>query len=385
MLKATVEKDKMLSALSKAQSIVDKKTIMNIINNVLLYTKDNELFIEATDLEISFRTHIPVNVIQDGSITVGARKLYEIVKEIPYPDLELEEIENCWFKISVGDQAEYIIAGLPPDDFPVFGDFPEDGMIQVPPEALKGLIDRTIFSVSYDDRKYALSGILTEFIPGKNKDSEHVILRMVSSDGHRLNLADRELEEFESLEDEEVGSFNMIIPRKAASELRKLAEDSKKIFLKKDDKFLYAKNHDSQLIMRLIDGTFPDYNAIIPSDKKKFFEFSKTPMMGALKRISIMSTDPLFKGVKAKIKENFIEIESIDKKTGQGQELIKIKYSGKPFELAFNARYMIEVLQVMKSENVEFIMNDEDSPVIIKGEKDKGFTALIMPMSLEEE
>ena len=382
MLKATAEKDKILSAMSKAHSIVDKKTIMNIINNVLLYSKNGELYIEATDLEISFRTHIPVNIIEEGSLTVSARKFYEIVKEIPYPELLIEEIQNNWLKVSVGDKAEYIIAGLPSDDFPVFGNFPSEGLMEIQSSALSSLIERTIFSVSYDERKYALSGILTEIIPAGDGNQGRFLLRMVSSDGHRLNLAEKEIEipSAETTEKQEA-----IIPRKGASELKRLAEDSDKIFLKRDDKFLYASTENAQLIIRLIDGTFPDYNAIIPAEKKRFIEFSRPVVLGALKRISIVTTDPSFKGVKASINGNFMEIESIEKKTGQGQEMVKIKYSGEPFDVAFNARYLIDVLQIMKSEDVEFIINDEDSPCVVKGEEDPGFTALIMPMSLEDE
>ncbi len=381
MLKAIAEKDKIISALAKAHSIVDKKTIMNIINNVLLYSRDGKLFIEATDLEISFRTSLPMNIMEDGTLTVGARKLYEIVKEIPDSKLEFEEIENNWLKVSVGDKAEYIIAGLPPDDFPKFGEFPEEGLIRIPSKILKDLIEKTIFSVSYDDRKYALSGILTELIPLEN-GSDSFILRMVSSDGHRLSLAEKEIE---GTPETELSRESAIIPRKGANELKRLAKDSEDIYLRKDDKFLYARNDNSQLIIRLIDGTFPDYNAIIPKEKNRYFIFERNSVLGAIKRISIMSPDPSFKGVKAKIAQETMTLESIEKKTGQGQEIVSIVYSGEPFELAFNARYLMDVLQIMKSEDVEFIINDNDSPCVIKGDEDQGFTALIMPMSLEDE
>ncbi len=390
MLKASIEKNQIIPALSKAQSIVDKKTIMNIINNVLLYSKDSELFIEATDLEISFRTHIPVEMKEEGSITVSARKLYEIVKEIPFDTFNIDEIENTWLKLYVEGQAEYIIAGLPSDDFPEFGKFPTEGLIGIPSETLKFLIDRTIFSVSYDDRKYALSGILTEI--QKKTDTGKLIIRMVSSDGHRLSLAEREIEfETDAQPDKNDTSAEdsifqgAILPRKGAGELKRLAEDEKTIFLKRDEKFLYAENNNSQLIIRLIDGTFPDYKAIIPEDKERFIQFSRPVFLGALKRISIMSSDPVFKGIKAKISENIMELESIEKKTGQAQEIITIKYSGKPFELAFNAKYMIDALQVMESQDADLIMNDDDSPCIIKAEDDPGFLALIMPMTIEEE
>jgi len=287
-------------------------------------------------------------------------------------------------KISVEDKAEYIISGLPPDDFPKFGVFPEEGLIEIPAGLLKILIERTIFSVSYDDRKYALSGILTEIIPTEEGADNHFIIRMVSSYGHRLNLAEKEIDinvPPEGMQKKQ----SAIIPRKGENELKKFAEDSKIVFLKKDEKFLYARNDKTQLIIRLINGTFPDYKAIIPKKQERYFEFSRKIVLGALKRISIMSPDPSFKGVTAKISSNIMELESMEKKTGQAQEIINIKYSGEHFEVAFNARYLIEVLQIMKSENVEFNLNDDNSPCIIRGEEDKGFMAVIMPISLEDE
>ncbi|NPA95293.1 MAG: DNA polymerase III subunit beta [Thermodesulfobacteria bacterium] len=379
MLKIKAQKENLISALSKALPIVDKKTIMTIINNVLLYTAEDQLVVEATDLEISFRTIIPSEVIDSGSITINARKLYEIIKEINEPSIILEELDNHWLRIPIGDKAEYTIAGLAPDEFPKFRDFPNKEPFVIPGKVLKELIERTIFSVSYDDRKYALSGILLEI--EKSQDGQGTTIRMVSSDGHRLNLAEHTLES--SYDEEE--KFSVIILRKGANELKKLSDAREEILLNADEKFLYVKSDNDQLVIRLIEGAFPDYTAIIPKEKNRSFYFNKKDVLAALKRISIVIQDPSFKGIKASISPNMMKLESLDKKIGQAEEKLEISYSGEPFELAFNARYLIEVLQVMKSDTVEMTFNDEDSPIIVEGEDDKGFTALIMPMSLEDE
>ena len=379
MLKVNAEKEKLVSALSKALPIVDKKTIMTLINNVLLYTKDDHLIVEATDLEISFRTIIPVKIEEEGSITVNARKLYEIVKELPESVITLEELENHWIRIPVGQKAEYTIAGLAPDEFPKFRNFPQDKILSVTGNVIKELIDRTIFSVSYDDSTYALSGILTEI--EKSPEPEKTTVRMVSSDGHRLNLAQKDIHQ--SFESDE--KFSVIVMRKGANELRKLADISDEIFLSADEKFLYVKTDTDQLIIRLIEGTFPDYTAIIPKERIRTFLFERKEILSALKRISIVIQDPTFKGIKISISPNMMKMETLDKKIGQAEEKLKISYAGEPFDMALNAKYMIDVLQIMKSNLIEMSFNDEDSPILITGEDDKGFIALIMPMSLEDE
>ncbi len=378
MLKITAEKENLISALSKALPIVDKKTIMTIINNVLIYTKNDQLIIEATDLEISFKTIIPAKIEEEGSLTINARKLYEIVKEISEPSIVLEELENYWLRIPVGDRAEYTIAGLAPDEFPKFRDFPQENLISIPGKIIKDLIEKTIFSVSYDDRKYALSGILMEI---QKTDDLKTLVRMVSSDGHRLNLAESIIDQSYENDDK----VSVIILRKGANELKKLADINEKISLTADEKFLYIKTISDQMIVRLIEGSFPNYNAIIPKEKKRSLLFNRNTVFSALKRISIVIQDPSFKGIKISVSLNMMKMESLDKKIGQAEENIEISYSGEPFELAINAKYLIDVLQVMKSDMVEMTFNDEDSPVVVKGEDDKGFTALIMPMSLEDE
>jgi len=380
MLKLTAEKEKLISALSKALPIVDKKTIMTIINNVLLYTKEGELVIEATDLEISFRTIISAHVEEEGSLTINARKLYEIVKEISQSKIVLEELENYWLKIPVGDKAEYTIAGLAPDEFPKFRQFPQKESISIPGKIIKDLVERTIFSVSYDDSKYALSGILMQI--EKPEEQANMTIRMVSSDGHRLNLAEATLEEGRP---EGLDPLSVIILRKGANELKKLADLNEQLSFTADEKFLYVKTKIDQLVIRLIEGTFPDYQAIIPKKRNRSILFNRKDVLSTLKRISIVIQDPTFKGIKVSVSPNMMKMESLDKKIGQAEEKVEIGYSGEPFEMAFNARYLIEVLQVMNSETVELSFNDEDSPIVVEGEDDKGFVALIMPMSLEDE
>jgi len=159
MLKFSVKKNDFLNPLSKIQTIIDKKTSMTIINNVLIYTDENYLFVEATDLEISYKSKIPCSVTEQGAITINARKFYEIVKEFPSEEIFFEEYKDTWLKIGADEKAEYKIGGIAPDDFPKFRNISRENAVDLESSIIREMIEKTIFSSSYDDRKYSLSGI----------------------------------------------------------------------------------------------------------------------------------------------------------------------------------------------------------------------------------
>ena len=382
MLHVLIDKDKIVGPLQKVQSIVDKKTIMNIINNVFIYTDDENLYIEATDLEISYRSRIPCNIKEQGAVTVNSKQLFEIVRDFPSDVIEFHENDNCWVTIGAGAKAEYKIGGLPPDDFPKFRHITSDNYADIESRLLRSLIDKTIFSSSFDEKKYALSGIyMQQLEPDSESDSSDIsILRMVSSDGHRLSLMETEIEAPELKLDEGV-----IIPRKGAQEIKKVIEDNDSARIGIDENFCFVISGEDQLIIRLIDGKFPDYSVIIPETRERFLSFKKELVFNALKRISILCSDSMFRGVKATVATNSMEIESLDKNLGEAREIVDIEYDGEPFEMAFNAKYMMDCLAVMDSPKIILTTNSPDLPCLLTGEEDKGFLGLIMPMSLEKE
>jgi DNA polymerase-3 subunit beta len=382
MLHVLVDKDKIAGPLQKVQSIVDKKTIMNIINNVFIYTDDKNLFVEATDLEISYRSKIPCQIKEQGAVTVNSRQLFEIVKDFPSPVIEFTEDENCWVTIGAGEKAEYKIGGLPPDDFPKFRHINSDNYGDIASSTLKELIDKTIFSASFDEKKFALSGIfMQQIMPDSDEnDTDVPKLRMVSSDGHRLSLMEAEIPS-EHLD----LKSGVILPKKGAQEIKKIIEDNESARLGIDDNFCFVTSGSDQLVIRLIDGTFPDYRVIIPATRERFLTFNRDIVYNALKRISVLCSDSMFRGVKACITSNAMEIESLDKNLGEAREIVEISYDGEPFDMAFNAKYMMEALSVMDSDEVILTANNADSPCLLTGEKDKGFLGLIMPMSLDRE
>ena len=377
MLKFSVKKTDFLNPLSNIQTIVDKKTTMTIINNVFIYTDENHIFIEATDLEISYKSKIPCSVIDQGAITINARKFYEIVKEFPSEEIFFEEYKNTWLKIGADEKAEYKIAGLAPDDFPRFRHISSENIIDLEASIIKEMIEKTIFSSSYDDRKYSLSGIYFE---EEHDEEGKTQIRMVSSDGHRLSLMEKYIPE------KGLGlAQGVIIPRKGAQEIRKIIEGHERLLWGIDNNFCFVTCGNDHLVIRLVEGKFPDYRDIIPKNKERYLTFDRLEVFNVLKRISILSSDTTFRGVKGSVTPELIEIESLYKEIGEAKETIDIDYHGEPFEIAFNAKYLMDALSVMDSDRVELTVNDPESPCLLRGNEDIGFLGLIMPMNLVKE
>jgi DNA polymerase-3 subunit beta len=372
MLHLTVKKNDLLVPLSNIQGIIDKKTTMDIINNVLIYSNDHELFIEATDLELSYKNKILCSVADQGSITINAKKFFEIVREFPDNEIDIEELPNLWLKISSLDKIEYKIAGLPADDFPKFKYINTDNSVEFKSSLFKEMIEKTIIATSLDDKKNNLSGIYLEPL----KQDEKTILRMVSSDGHRLNLIEKNIDN--DLQNIESG---IIIPRKGAQEIKKFTENHEKISLGIDENFCFIKADDEYLAIRLIDAKFPNYKAILPKTDGKIVILDRDYFFNVLKRVTILS-DSEFNAVKFIVKNSKMKIESMLKEIGEMYEFINIEYNDEPFEIALNARFLMSLLSVMKSKKIKFIINDSESPCILKGDEDTGFLGLIMPMSI---
>jgi DNA polymerase-3 subunit beta len=377
MLKLTVQKEDILRPLSQVQTIVDKKTIMAIINNVFIYTDEKDLFLEATDLEVSYRTKIPCEIAQQGAITLNAKKFFEIIKEFPSDVITLDETENFWMTIRAGERAEYKIGGLPPDDFPRFRQLDNKNSIHLQTSILADMIEKTLFSVSHDDTKYSLAGI---FFEQQVQEDGTNLIRMVSSDGHRLSLVEkRVLDQALELKN------GIIIPRKGAQEIRKVIDDSEELFFGVDEKFCYIDCKNGYLVTRLVDANFPNYQAIIPKTKERSLLFDRMEMYNALKRISILSTEPTIRGVKAMVSPGVMEIDSLQKDIGEAHEVLDIDYQAEPFEIALNAKYIMNALSVMTSVRIEMTSNNPDAPCLLRGDDDEGFLGLIMPMSIVRE
>ncbi|OCC16295.1 DNA polymerase III beta subunit [Dissulfuribacter thermophilus] len=373
MLRAVVKKSLILDPLSKIQTVVDKKTTMHLLNNVLIYSEGGKLSLEATDLEISYKGTFDVEIQDEGELTVNARKLYDIIRELPTEEFLLEQLPDNWLRINIGDKGEYKIGGLPVENFPRFTFLNNGKGFELEQSHLKKMILKTVLAVATDESKYALTGLLIE------SDRENKVLRAVGSDSHRLNLMEVPMPE--GLDSD----ISLIIPRKGALEIIKLLDKELTVKIETDEKFLHLDCGNEHLNIRLVDGSYPDYRAILPEERIRSVIFDRVEMINILKRISIVSPDPEVKGVKMLFTPGEVLVESMSKESSDAKEKTTINYDGEPFVTALNARYMIETLNVMDSTEIKLTINDDESPCILEGDEDKGFLALIMPMTLEEE
>jgi DNA polymerase-3 subunit beta len=374
-MELTIQKQPLLDGLQMVQGIVEKKSSMPILSNVLLETVEEGVHIVATDLQIGLRLTCPARIKQPGGITVLARKFFEIIRELPDGDIYLRLNENNRLFISCKD-IQYQLVGLPLLDFPALPETEQNQLISLEGALIREMIQKTIFSISIEDTRYNLSGIYFEHLDQEG----HKILRMVATDGHRLSLMDKNIGDF----NEEVFPKGVLLPRKAVSELLKILDKPGPIqFGFKDNNGLIIKDQ-MLFIMRLLDRKFPDYNLVLPKKKDRIMSIPKNDFLDAMRRMAVLSTDK-YKGVKIILTKGKMEIQSINPEIGEAKESLSLEYKEEKMDIGFNPRYFIDALQVMKSEKVIMELNDGVSPAILKGEEDPGYVALIMPMKIFEE
>jgi len=367
-----IDRGSLYRSISRVQSIIEKRSNMPILSMILLSTADSVINISATDLEISLQQTIPAEVITPGSITISGRKLFEILKESKSDNIYLKKKENNWIFIS-DERTKYNLAGLPAEEYPVFVE-PEGVItIEVDGDTLTEMIDKTIFSVTLEEAGFKLSGVFTEKVVKEGK----TILRMVSTDGHRLSMMDKEIENIEDIGIE----IGVMIPKKGLIELNRLISEGEKIKIGFKNNNCVAKKDDLLIVIRLLESKFPDYNSVIPNQIKHLINIKKEDLLDAMKKMVILSSDS-YRGVKIIIEENNMELLSINPDLGDAQDNLEVEYKDERLEMGFNSRYFIDALQAMDSETVELGFIDNSSPCIIRGDNDKGFLGLIMPMRI---
>ena len=375
-LSINVAKEDFLPALNSLQSITGKKGTMAVLANVLIQSQENFIEIIATDLEVGIKKSVAAEIIQPGSITLPAKILFEIVRESGADNIRIEEKDKNWARIKAGSSM-YNLAGTSSEDYPDFPEYNEESLVSFPSDIMRELIEKTIFSVAQErESNYTLTGILLE----KNKDEEGKnSLRMVSSDGHRLSLMEKEL-------DKESGDIliekNALIPKKGVLEIKKACEGQKNIAIGSDKKQIVIKTRNSLMIVRLMNGEFPDYNSIVNViEKNNFIEIERIGFLESLKRTNLFTEDT-FNAIQLNVAENKLILTSQNMDYGNAKDEIEIKYQGEPMELGFNCRYFIDSLQVMKSDSIKLYVNSDQSPCLIEGDEDQGFISIIMPMKI---
>lgn len=369
----TIDKDTFVKALQKIQGIVEKRNTMPILSNVLIDATDDAIQVTATDLEVGMRSSYNAKVSVRGSITVSAKKLYEIIRELPDENIRFSTRENDWVDIKCG-KASFNLVGLSPDEFPRFPKVVEESFVRLGAPLLREMIEQTSYAICQDETKYNLNGI---FVKAANEEGRNII-RMVATDGHRLSIAEREVE---GAVPPELAN-GAIFPKKGVLELKKLADEGDgELLIGFMDNNAAIRKEQTVVVMRLVDGEFPDYTRVIPAQNDKEVTVNRDRLHHSLRRMAILSSER-FKGIKFDINGSVMEISSSNPELGEAREELEVSYDGPALISRFNARYLIDVLNVLTNDNVVLKLRDEMSPALVTTENGNSFQAVIMPMRL---
>ena len=376
----SIERASLLSGLGLVQGIVERRTTVPILGHVLIEPNGSALTLSATDLEVGIRTQVACSG-KEKSLTLNARKLFEIVRETEGGEVALTSLDNDWVELKCG-RARFKMMGLDPRSFPAMPSqstskesAPKKQLkaeLTIAAAVLAGMIDKTIFAVSPDEARYNLSGVFVEANAAGSA-------RMVATDGHRLAMIEREVPGFRM----ETGA---IIPRKGLSELRKILDESgdSEVRLSLEGQLAYLKRGTTEVSMRLVEGEFPDYRGVIPKQSKHKIAVKRDLLFAAIKRAAIFSSER-YHGVKFALSPGTLTVSSTSPETGEASETLDIDYKGEEFAIGFNASYVQQVLGVVPQGGdsvVELGLTDDVSPGVIRTESDQQYTYVVMPMRL---
>ncbi len=375
-MRVTMARDELLTALHRVQGIVEKRNTMPSLANVLLEAKPEGLDISATDLELGMRGRYKATVEEPGSVTFSARKLYEILKEVKESDVVITVTDDCLVTIKAG-RSEFKVVGLPSKDFPPLPLIDrEEDLIPLPGNGLLQLIRKTLFAVGDNDTRYVLNGLLIVVM----NTGEALTIRLVGTNGHRLAMAEQkvDVEKKASLEQEE----QVIVPKKAAAEIRRLLEeggDEPMIGFTKN--MLIFRKSGLVLTSRLMEGKYPNYQQVIPKASNKKITVNRDDLEGALRRVSVLSQNKTY-AVKLTFSKKSIALFSSHPDMGEAKEDIPASFNGEEFSAGFNARYLLDVLGVMDGETVVLNMEASLSPCLIRELDAPLFQTVVMPVKV---
>jgi DNA polymerase-3 subunit beta len=359
--------DELKKALHRAQGIVERKATMPILSNVLVTASKTGVTVTAFDLDIGIVSEHPAEVQKTGAITVSAKTLFDIVSFLPEAQVTVKKLPNNYAELTSG-AAHYKIVGMAPEEFPRLPKDDAAHPVAVSGSTLLEMIKKTQFAISHDETRYVLNGVFFE-------PREKGLVRMVATDGHRLALVEREL----------VGDFKLksgvIIPRKGLYELRRLLEEAPDAECQlgfAENSAIFRKPGLS-MVMRLIDGQFPEYQRVIPKEGEKQLLVRRDRLFDALKRISLLSADKS-NAVKLSLSENLLRITAHNPDLGEAKDDLEVAYRGAALTVGFNARYLLDVLGVLDTDEVSFELGDEHSPGMLHPPGDRSFLSVVMPM-----
>jgi DNA polymerase-3 subunit beta len=381
-MELVVRKPDFLRELQLLQNIVERKITIPILANILVEAQGETLKLLATDLELGLRTECPASVSKAGTMTLPAKRLFELVRELPDADVRIEQDANG-VKIAA-DRFESRFSTLPPEDYPTLPASPEGFEEVFPPSALRQMIGKTAFAITGEDTRYFLNGALLVMKPEE--------LSLVATDGHRLALVTVKREAGESEEPksrkvkkaEVVEERREILPKKTLGELdRLLRETSTEVRFARTENHLFFEAGQRLLVSRKIDGQFPAFDRVIPRNNDKKIDFERERFARAVRRVALLSSERS-RAVRFQIDKGQVEVTSSSPEVGEAREVLLVDYEGPSLQVCFNAQYVSDFLSAVETEQVTLEFKDEVSQAVMKPVAPQGYDYLyvIMPMRL---
>jgi DNA polymerase-3 subunit beta len=345
----TVSKADLVRELSLSQGVVEKKTTIPILSNVLLEARGDRLYLTATDLELGMRTSCAAKVKKEGSGTIPARKLLDYVRLLPDADITVKFGENNWANFTCG-RSRTRMAGMSRESFPELPAMP-DAIAEIPVKQLSAMIARTMFAISMEESRFTLNGAL--LLLGDKT------LTMVATDGHRLAYVQRPSDGSGS----NGVAYRALVPRKAMAEITKLSEDAGtdgKVRFGGDDNHLFFEFGPRLLITRKLTGNFPDYERVLPQDNTNIATLVKDEIKGAIERVAQFA-DERSRAIRVQFTAGEVKVFSSALETGESEESVPGEYSGPDLEIGFNAQYLLDFLRAIPQDHVSFGLKDQKS------------------------
>lgn len=372
-MRISVSKEEMQEKLANIQNIIEKKNTMPILSHFLLNAEKKGSYIIATDIEIALKEPLNLNVEREGRICIPARKLFEIVREIE-GDLIFEIIEEStsggWLKVKSG-ASDFKLVCLSSSDFPAWPSMGNVEELNIDASSLLEMIEKTIYSAGESDTRYTLNSLLFHLKPHEK------VFTVVGTDGHRMALI------VKSMDDGVKEEKRIVVPRKAVSELRRFLNlpegEGVKILI--GEKHILFNIGEIQFLTRLIEGSYPNYENVIPLSNEKKMLIEREKFIKLLRRVSVMSRERA-SAVRFDLESDKLTVSSSSPDLGEAKEEISITYKGDRLSLGFNARYILDVMGAMSSDRVMFEFQDPLSPVLIKEEENESYKCVVMPMRI---
>jgi DNA polymerase III subunit beta len=367
-MKIQIETTQLTAVLQKVINITDKRTNIPILSNILVKALDQDTIeISATDLEISFCTEVRARIENPGMTTVSARKLLEVVRELPYEGVTLEGVPDSRLLVHSG-RARFELQTISAEDFPHLNFHEGSEFSKCNASLLRNALGKTLYGVPSEEDHFSVAGLYWHFV-------EPDFFRFVSCDGHRLAYFD--------IPEASLPKLNVpkgiIVPRKGAQEIIRMLEREDEAFLSFDENCLILKASGTVLSVQLLDAEFPEYQVIIPDERPFSVELNWEAFHSALKRMAVL-TNPRWRHVRFTLKENLLELQAGDPEVGNADDMLDVDYQGEEFVIAFNVKYILETLQSIESEKIRFEWLDAFHGGVFVGPDDPNYFSLIMPM-----